>query len=343
MELQTLKFQNPYLLHLLWGSIPLIVFYALIFKWKDLLLKRFGHIDMIKKLTPGYSRGRAIWKAVLFIGVYLTLVVAMANPQIGTKLEEVKREGVDIIIALDVSMSMKAEDITPNRLEKAKHEIAGLIDLMQGDRVGLVAFAGMAHIQCPLTLDYSAAKLFLSMMDTDLIPQPGTAIGAAIDKTITGFNQKERKHKVMILITDGEDHETDTVASAEEAGKQGVKIYTIGLGSRHGVPIPQYDRYGNQKGFKRDREDNVITTKLDEGALQKIAFLTGGKYYISSAGETELDAIFKEISRMEKKELTSQQFSQYEDRFQIFIFIALFLFLIETFLPLQRKRLTEIG
>ncbi len=341
MELQTLKFENPYLLNLLWGSILLIIFYVMVFKWKDRLLSRFGQIDMVKKLMPGFSRKRAIWKAVLIIAVYSLLVVAIANPQIGTKLEEVKREGVDIIIALDVSLSMKAEDITPNRLEKAKHEIAGLIDLMQGDRVGLVAFAGMAHIQCPLTLDYAAAKLFLSMMDTDLIPQPGTAIGAAIEKTLKGFNQKERKHKVLILITDGEDHETDPVAAAEEAAKEGVKIYTIGLGSRQGVPIPEYDRYGNQKGFKKDRAGNVVTTKLDEATLQKVAFLTGGKYYISSAGETELNEIFDEISRMEKKELTSRQFSQYEDRFQVFIILSIILLLIETFLPLRRRKVTE--
>ena len=340
MELQALKFQNPQLLHLLWGVVVLIVFFYLVFKWKDQLLNRFGQIEMVKKLMPGYSRSRAVWKSILFIIAYIFLVIAVANPQLGTKIEEVKREGIDIIIALDVSMSMKAEDITPNRLEKAKHEIAGLIDLLQGDRIGLVAFAGMAHIQCPLTLDYSAAKLFLSMMNTDIIPRPGTAIGAAIEKAMKAFNQKERKHKVLILITDGEDHETDPVAAAEEAAKEGVRIYSIGLGSEHGVPIPIYDKYGTQTGFKKDRQGNVVTTKLDVGTLQKIAYMTGGKYYISSAGETELSEIFSEIDQMEKKELTSRQFSQYEDQFQIFIILALAALVVETFLPVRRKRIT---
>jgi len=279
-----------------------------------------------------------IWKSVLFIIAYSLLVIALADPQIGQTLEEVKREGVDIIVALDVSLSMKAEDISPNRLEKAKHEVSKLIDLLEGDRVGLVAFAGMAHVQCPLTLDYSAAKLFLRMMNTDLIPQPGTAVGDAIEKSVKAFNQKERKYKVLILITDGEDHESDPIKAAEEAAAEGILIFTIGLGSPQGVPIPMYDRYGNASGFKKDRQGNVVTTKLDVTTLQKIAYLTNGKYYISSAGETELKEIYDEVNQLEKKELTSRQFSQYEDRFQIFIILALLVLIVETFLPIRHKK-----
>lgn len=336
--MEVLRFDNTYFLHGLWGVFILIGFFVFIFRQKDALLRRFGHLEMLKKMMPGYSKKRAIWKSVLFIVAYVFLVVALANPQIGTRLEEVKREGVDIVIALDVSLSMQAEDIAPNRLEKAKHEISKLIDMLQGDRIGLVAFAGMAHIQCPLTLDYSAAKLFLQMMDTQLIPQPGTAIGDAIKKASQAFNQKERKHKVLILITDGEDHDTNPIEAAEEAVKEGIKIYTIGLGSAQGVPIPMYDRYGNRTGFKKDRQGNVVTTKLDVTTLQKIAYLSDGKYYISSAGETELEDIFEDINQLEKKELTSRQFSQYEDRFQIFIVIALIFLLAESFLPLRRRK-----
>ncbi|HGY56207.1 MAG TPA: VWA domain-containing protein [Caldithrix abyssi] len=336
--MDVLRFEHPYFLHGLWGVPLLALFFVYVFRQKENLLKRFGHLDILRKLMPGYSKERAVWKTVLFILAYASFVVALANPQIGTKLEEVKREGVDIIIALDVSLSMQAEDIAPNRLEKAKHEIARFIDMLQGDRIGLVAFAGMSHVLCPLTLDYSAAKLFLNMMATDLIPQPGTAIGSAIRRAAKAFNRKEHKHKVLILITDGEDHETKPVEAAEEAAKEGVKIYTIGLGSEQGVPIPLYDRYGNRIGFKKDREGNVVTTKLDAATLQKIAYITGGKYYISSAGETELEDIFDEINKLEKKELTSRQFSQYESRFQIFIGLGLIFLLLETFLPVRKKK-----
>jgi Ca-activated chloride channel family protein len=339
--MEVLKFQYPLFLHGLWGILVLIVFYAFISRQKEALLKRFGNLEMLKKMMPGYSKKRVVWKSALFITAYIFLIIAMADPQIGTKLEEVKREGVDIIVALDVSLSMKAEDISPNRLEKAKHEVSKLIDILQGDRIGLVAFAGMAHVQCPLTLDYSAAKLFLRMMDTNLIPQPGTAIGEAIKKSAKAFNQKDRKYKVIILITDGEDHETEPVKAAEEAAKEGVIIYTIGLGSTQGVPIPIYDRHGNASGFKKDRQGNVVTTKMDVTTLQKIAYMTNGKYYISSAGETELSEIYDEINKLEKKELTSRQFSQYEDRFQIFIIIALLFLIIETFLPLRNKKYTN--
>ena len=339
--MEVLKFQYPMLLHGLWGVILLITFFAVVMRHKENLLKRFGHLDMIHKMMPGFSRGRVIWKAALFIIAYMFLIIAMADPQIGQTVEEVKREGVDIIVAMDVSLSMMAEDISPNRLEKAKYEVSKLIDILEGDRIGLVAFAGMAHVQCRLTLDYSAAKLFLRLMDVNLIPQPGTAIGDAIRESMKAFNQKERKHKVLILITDGEDHESKPIEAADEAAAEGIKIFTIGLGSPQGVPIPIYDRYGNPAGFKKDRDGNVVTTKLDVTTLQTIAFNSGGEYYISSAGETELRKIYEKVNEMEKKELTSKQFSQYEDRFQIFIILALVVLIIETFLPIRLRKIKQ--
>lgn len=336
--MEALKFQYPYILHALWGVVLLILFFVYVFHNKEKLMARFGQLDMLRKMMPGYSKKRAVWKSVLFILSYIFLIIAMADPQIGTRLEEVKREGVDIIVALDVSLSMQAQDIAPSRLKKAKHEIAGLIDILQGDRIGLVAFAGMAHVQCPLTLDYSAAKLFLRMMDSDLIPVPGTALGDAIERSVKAFESKEHKHKVLILITDGEDHDTDPVKKAEQAAKEGIVIYTIGFGSPEGVPIPLYDRNGNQVGFKKDEQGNVVTSKLDVATLQKIAFITNGKYFVSSSGETELKEIYEQINKMEKKKLASRQFSQYEDRFQIFIIIALIFLLTEIFLPLRTRR-----
>jgi Ca-activated chloride channel family protein len=335
--MNVLKFEYPLMLHALWGVVALVLFYTAVFKQKEKALKKFGHLQMIMKMMPGYSLKRRIWKTILFIMAYIFLTVGLSGPQIGTRMEEVKRTGVDIMIALDVSLSMHAEDIKPNRLQKAKHEISKLIDLLEGDRIGLLAFAGMAHIHAPLTLDYSAAKLFLNMMDINLIPVPGTAIGAAIRKSMEAFNRKDRKHKALIVITDGEDHDTQPIEAAEAAAKEGIRIYTIGLGSANGAPIPVYDKFGKPAGFKKDKNGSVVTTKLDMETLQKIAYLTEGKYYISSAGETELAEIFADINKMEQKELKSKQFTQYENRFQIFILIGLILLLFEMFLPETRK------
>ena len=335
--MQVLRFDHPELLHLLWGVIALVAFFAWAVRYKKALLKRFGNPELLGKLMHAFAPGRRNLKMVLLTLSYVSFVIALANPQIGTKLEEVTREGVDIIVALDVSKSMHAEDIKPNRLEKAKHEVSKFLDLLQGDRIGLIAFAGIAHVQCPLTLDYSAAKLFLNIIDTDLIPQPGTAIGSAIRTAVKAFNAEERKHKVLILITDGEDHESQPVEAAEEAEKQGVIIYTVGIGSPQGVPIPVYNQYGTQTGFKKDRSGGVVTTKLDVITLQKIAYQTGGKYFLSSTGEAELDDIYDEISQLEKKELVSKQFSQYEDRFQIFLALGLLLLIAEILIPERRK------
>ncbi len=334
--MDVVRFQYPYLLHGLWGVLILAGFFYWVFRNKEKRLSRFGRLEMLRKMMPGFQKSRVLWKSVLFILGYVFLILAMADPQIGTRLEEVKRKGVDIMIALDVSLSMHAEDVAPNRLEKAKHEVSALIDILQGDRVGLIAFAGMAHVQCPLTLDYAAAKIFLRNMDTDLIPQPGTALDDAIAKAIRSFDAKDRKHKVLILITDGEGHEGKPLERAKEAAKEGIIIYTIGIGSPEGVPIPVYNSNGRPAGYKKDREGNVVTTKLDVETLQKIAFETNGKYYISSGGESELKKIYAEINKMDKKELKAKQFTQYEDRYQYFVVLALLFFLLETVLP-ERK------
>ncbi|TFH01651.1 MAG: VWA domain-containing protein [Calditrichales bacterium] len=335
--MDVLRFENPGMLHLLWGVVLWILFFVWVVRYKQFLLKRFGNPEILQKLIVGYSTGRRNLKYMLIILSYIFFVIALANPQIGKKLEEFTRRGVDIMVALDVSASMMAEDIQPNRLEKAKHEVGQLIDLLQGDRIGLIAFAGIAHVQCPLTLDYSAAKLFLSIMDTDLIPQPGTGIGEAIAKAIPAFNTEDRKYKVLILITDGEDHQSDPVEFSKEAEKEGIIIYTVGIGSPQGVPIPVYNRSGNKVGFKKDREGNIVTTKLDVMTLQKIAYQTGGKYYLASSGGAELDAIYDEIAAMEEKDLVSKRFSQYEDRFQVFLLLGLISIVIEILIPERRR------
>jgi len=331
------RFDNLLYLHFLWLIPILIIFYVLVFRWKKNALKRFGNLDLIKKLTQSISRKHQILKISLIVLAVIFMIFTLAQPQIGTKLEQVKREGVDILIALDVSLSMKAEDIKPNRLEKAKHMIRNIIDLLQGDRIGLIAFAGIPFVQCPLTLDYGAAKMFLDIMDTDLIPTPGTAIGAAILKAVETFEQRERKYKVLILITDGEDHAGEPLKAAEVAEKDGVVIYTVGIGSAKGVPIPLYNEAGRNVGFKKDRQNQVVTSKLDELTLEKIALQTGGKYYKATGGESELKKIYDEISKMEKKELASLKFSQFEDQFQYLLIFSIIFLIAEVFISERRK------
>lgn len=332
-----LRFANTYLLYLLW-LIPVgILFYYLVFKSKKRALERFGNLELLKKLSKNTSPGRQMGKIALLLIALFFMVFAMARPQIGTKLEEVRREGVDVMVAIDVSKSMLAEDIPPSRLAKAKHEVESFIDKLEGDRVGLIAFSGIAFTQCPLTLDYGAAKIFLDILGPDLIPTPGTNIGMAITKAIEAFDQQERKHKVLVLITDGEDHGEDVLKFAEEAEREGIVIYCVGIGSPQGVPIPVKSGTGSSLEFKKDNDNQVVMTKLDELVLEKIALQTNGKYFRATTGEDELDRIYQDIAGMEKKELGSMQFSQFEDRFQYLIIFAILLLIVEAVLPERKK------
>ena len=330
-----LRFANQILLYLLLLLPVLVLFYYFAFRAKTKALQRFGNLELLQKLIKTTSRKRQMVKIVLLLTAVLFMVLALARPQIGTRFEEVKREGVDIFIALDVSTSMLAQDIQPDRLSKAKYEVEKLIDLFEGDRVGLIAFAGVAFVQCPLTLDYGAAKIFLDIIDPDLIPTPGTAISDAIKKAIDAFESTERKHKVLILITDGEDHSGDALKLAEEAEKQGIIIHCVGIGSPKGEPIPVDSN--NSNDFKKDRQGNVVITKLDEVTLEKIALQTGGTYYRATGQGDFLEKIYEQIGKMEKKELGSRRFSQFEDRFQYLLIISLVLLVVE-FLLSERKK-----
>jgi len=329
-----LRFDNTLYFHLLWLVPALIIFFLYVLQAKKKALQAFGNPLLLQKLAAGASRGRQWLKWGLLILAIALLSLTLARPQIGTKLEEAKREGVDIMIAVDVSTSMLARDIPPSRLEKAKHEVDSFINRLEGDRVGLIAFAGTAFVQCPLTLDYGAARMFLDVLEPDLIPTPGTNIGQAIELALRSFESRDRQHKVLILITDGEDHEGDVVKLAEEAERQGVIILCVGIGSPQGVPIPQLDGSG---GFKKDRAGQVIMSKLDEVTLEKIALQTNGKYYRASSGEDELKRIYDDISRMEKKELGSLQYTQFEDRYQYVLVFVLALLVLEVLIPERRK------
>ncbi len=319
--------------------LPLLVtLYWYFARTRRKALGRFGQQPTLMHIAGGASNTKRFTKFVILLAAVALLVVGLANPQVGTRMEEVKQEGVDIFIALDVSLSMKAEDIKPNRLEKAKLEIRNLIQRLTGDRIGLIVFAGEAYTQFPLTTDYSAANLFLDVVDVDVVPQPGTSIGSAIQRAEESFDFKDQTTKVVVIITDGEDTEGNSYDAAEEAAKKGILLYTIGLGSPGGAPIPIYNASGQQVDFKRDRSGNVVVTKLDEAALEKIATAGNGKYFRGTSAQDELEEIYKNINALQKKEFGVKQFTDFEDRFQYFLLPAALLLLAELLVTEKKSR-----
>lgn len=326
------RFEHPEYLYFLY-LLPLIVIgYFFLYKKKKKQLATFASNQMLKILMESKSFYKESLKFVLILLAIAFLVLALANPQVGSRLEEVKQVGIDVYILLDVSNSMKAEDIKPDRLSKAKNEISNLIKRLQGDRIGLIIFAGEAFIQFPLTTDYSAANLFLSSVDANSIPQQGTAIAAALSLANKSFDYSSGTQKVVVIITDGEDHEGDLQSAIDKANESNVLIYTIGMGSPDGTPIPVYDSRGNNVGFKQDNQGNIVLTKLDETALRKIASDGKGKFYISSTYQDELDLIYKDLAKLEKTEFGTKRITDYEDKYYYFLIPALILLFIEFFI-----------
>lgn len=332
-----MRFAEPIAFVLMAG----VVFLGLVVWWglarKKRLLQRFGDLPLIMKSAPHISFARQGSKALVLLLGATFVVLALARLQFGTHLEKLRREGLDIVVALDVSNSMLARDMKPNRLDKAKQEIRSIIERLKGDRIGLVAFAGEAFVQCPLTLDYAAARFLLGAMDNGSVSVQGTSLSAAIETASRAFVKEEHKHKVLLLLTDGEDHEKNVEDIADEARRQGIKIYTVGIGSEAGEPIPIADRTGKQVGFKKDENGEVIVSRLDQETLQRVALATGGKYYHATAGELELDRIFDEISEMERKELEGTLVTRYDDRFQWPLLFAIVLIVGEFFMSERRK------
>jgi len=259
---------------------------------------------------------------------FFFLIIAIANPQSGSKLEEVKREGVDLIIALDVSNSMRAEDLSPNRLENAKLAISRLIANLHDDRIGLIIFAGQAYVQLPITTDYEAAKLFLENINSDMISTQGTAIGTAIDLAVSSFDAKSGNSKAIIVITDGENHEDDAIKAAETAAGKGIVVHTVGMGSENGAPIPVYQN-GQQSGFRKDNSGTTVITRLDENNLKQIAASGRGTYVRANNSQAGISLIFDQINKMQKKEFGTKIYTDYDDHFQFFLLLALVFFVLE--------------
>ncbi len=323
--------------HLFWTVIPLIFFMIWGLKKKRQLITKFCGSPLLPRLVnPGTEKLRRNKFVFIFLAT-IFLLFALTQPRWGYYWEDFHQKGVDIIVALDVSSSMLAKDIKPNRLERAKRKISDLLDRLEGDRIGLVAFAGTAFVQCPLTLDYAAAKIFLSAIDTQLIPVQGTAIGNAITTATKAFRTQDKKSKALILITDGEDQTGQTLAATKAAKAQGVKIYAIGIGGKIGAPLPNPSIEG---GFRKNQQGEVILSKLDETTLQKIALDTGGSYVRSVTGDIDIKTIYNDQIKqhIEKKELKSARRKIWQERFQWFIFIGIFFIIIESCLT-ERKSL----
>jgi Ca-activated chloride channel homolog len=326
-----IKFQHIEYLYALVLLVPLLLFFVWYIVARKKAISSFGQQSLMQKLMPQASSTLHVLKFALPALALVFLIVGWANPQIGTKYETVQREGVDVIIALDVSKSMLAKDVTPQRLAKSKQFISNLIDRMYKDRIGLIVFAGNAYLQMPLTVDYSAARMYLKSISTDMIPTQGTAIAEAVNLATRSFQQDEDKHKTLIIISDGEDHEGDADRAIENAVKSGVVVHTIGVGTDKGAPIPI-----NAKGdFLTDRNGNIVLTKLNEKMLIEMAQRGKGKYFNIETSNLA-DKIIGELSGMEGKFLEEKVITDYKSRFPVFLGIAFALLLLEFLIPFKK-------
>ncbi len=306
-------------------------------------LKLWADNNLLIRLIPEVSSVRTVLKFSFVILSLGLLIISIARPQYGTKLSEVKRKGVEIVIALDVSNSMLAEDIQPNRLENAKMAISRLIDRLENDKIGLIVFAGDAYVQMPVTTDYAAAKLFLNSISTQIIPKQGTAVGAAITLAMRSFSPEVDKSRAIVIITDGENHEEGAEDAAKEAFAAGIRVHTIGIGSPQGVPIPITGASGF-KEFRKDNEGNVIISKLNEDLLRSMSASAGGVYVRANASRTGLNNILDEMNKMEKQEIQMKVYSEYDEQFVYYAGFALLLLLIDTFVSTRKSRwLRNIG
>jgi Ca-activated chloride channel homolog len=314
---------------LAFSALPLMVLLVVLyFMARRRKIKKLGDSELVKQLIPYSSRRKRILKAFLFLCGFSSLILAIANLQTGSKLREVKREGADIVVCLDVSNSMLAQDLMPNRLTRAKYALEKMIDMLQGDRLGLVIFAGEAYVQLPITTDYGAAKMFLGSIGPGMVPVQGTNLASAIKKAMESFSSDPGRNKAIILITDGENHESEAVDAAEEAGSKDIMISTIGIGSPKGVPIPLIEN-GVVKGYRKDNEGQTIVTKLNSELLREIASKGKGVFVQASQADLGLGAILNKIDQLDKAQLESKMYSDYEDQFQWFIGLALVFFFVE--------------
>ncbi|MCP4050429.1 MAG: VWA domain-containing protein [bacterium] len=316
-------------LSVLFFVVPvLLIFLYTGFIRKKRMFAEFININMRHKMAPSISYTRRFWKKLLLLLGFCFIIISLIRPQYGTHYEKITRKGLNILIALDTSASMLAKDTEPSRFEHAKQEIHGLIESLTGDRIGLIAFSGTSFVQCPLTLDYYTVKLFLNELFPGVIPQPGTNISHAIKTAVKSFPKNDTSQKIIILISDGEYFEGTPVKTAKTAARNGVRIYTIGIGSEEGEPIPVKDE-NNISSLKKDIQGNIVLSRLNTEILNKIAVTTGGKFFKVNKNNFVMENIYKDISLFEKQTLEEQSYKKYKDKYQYFLIFAFFLLLIE--------------
>jgi Ca-activated chloride channel homolog len=301
-------------------------------------LAQIAEAELAAMLTESVSSAARSWKAVLGLAAVGLLAFALARPQFGTRVETVQSRGQDVVVAVDLSQSMLAEDVAPSRLERARLAILRLIDGLDGDRIGLVAFAADAFVQSPLTVDYSAAGMFLGAMHPDLMPVQGTDLGEALRVSLDALEQGAREARVVVIVTDGEDHEDDFESELARAAQMGVRVHVVGIGTTQGVPIPVFDEQGRRMGFLRDEEGAVVTTRLGDQTLRTVAERTGARYVRAGAGGTALDELVEELAGGDGAAIEERQVTQYEEQFQIFLGLALALLMAEWLLPERKRR-----
>jgi len=332
------RFQNPEMLYF-WAIIPILVFLF----WyaeskKKEALRKFGDWNVIIGLMPNLSKNRPIFKFAFIMLALFFLILALSQPQFGSKLREVKKQGVEIMIALDVSNSMLSEDISPNRLSASKRAISKLVDKLRNDKIGLIVFAGDAYVQVPITTDYRATKMFLKTINTNIVPKQGTNIASAIELAAKSFTAEEGKTRAIIIITDGEDHEQKAIEAAQIAKEQDIRVYTIGMGGTKPVPIPLEE---GSNEFKKDANGSIVMSKINEQILKQIALESDGVYVRANNSNSGLDLVFDEINALDKMELESNIFDDYEDRFQYLLAIVLFILVFDFFILERKNKLTK--
>lgn len=333
-----MRFGNINIFYWLWFLAALAIFFFWALKQRQRIVEKFVQKDLLPVMAGSWDKKKQYLRAGLVFAAFLLAIFSLAMPQWGFHWQEIKHKGLDIVIAVDTSKSMLAEDVKPNRINRAKLAIRDFIKNLAGDRIGLVAFAGSAFTQCPLTVDYNGFLLSLDALNTEIIPKGGTSLAEAVREANKVYRGGMKKYKVLIIITDGEDHLGDPVKAAEEAKQEGIKIFCIGIGTTEGELIPVTDETG-KTSFLKDREGNVVKSRLDEATLQKIALTTGGSYVRSGSAEFGLKLIYEQkLSSMEKRQFQSKMAKQYEERFQIFLFVVFLLLLAEIFIS-DRKRI----
>lgn len=338
--MEILRFENPQYFYF-FALIPVLLgLFWLSWHMRRRALRRFGQEQVIKSLMPWRSVRRPWIRFAMLLLAFSMLIIAISNPLVGSRMQEAKREGIDVMIAMDVSRSMLAEDIRPNRMERAKMAVSRLIDRLENDRVGLVVFAGHAITQVPVTTDHSAAKMILRTVNTNSVSVQGTAIGSAIERALASFPGEDLKNNVLIIISDGENHLDDPVAQARLAAQSGVTIHTVGIGTLAGAPIPVY-RNNQLSGFLRDNQGNTVVSRYDEATLRAIAEATGGVFRHGTGADMGLNSILDEIRKVEKDTFETMVFADYQSRYHYFVALALLFLLLEIFIFERKNKWLE--